>query len=158
MLNFDNMFMVDNTGSRNTYAIVAIIVIVFFMIIGWNLPSKRRVTFFGGLILIFATIVVVLPNNNCRDVYVAVENPQFEISDFRSSDGGNVKKINDKYYFNRIISVSNYKSTEELNDRIESSYKIYLEEVNADKNKKQYQKAIQKLEEKGKNINGIKQG
>ena len=154
MLNFNDMFMVNNTGNRNTYTVVAIMVIVFFMIIGWNLPSKRKLTFFGGLILVFAIIVVVLPNNDCRDVYVAIENPSFETRDFRSSDGGNVKKINDKYYFNRIVSLRNYKSTDELEDRIKSSYKVYLDEVNADKNKKQYQESIQALEEKGRKING----
>lgn len=51
-----------------------------------------------------------------------------------------------------------HKSTEELKDRIKSSYKVYLDEVNADKNNKQYQETIQELEEKGKKINGIKKG
>lgn len=153
MLNFNDMFMVNNTGSRNTYTVVAIMVIVFFMIIGWNLPSKRKLTFFGGLILIFSIIVVVLPNSNGREVYVAIESPPFEVSDFRSREGGSVEKINDKYYFTRIVLLGNYKSTEELKDRIESSYKLYLDEINADKNKKQYQESIQELEEKGRKIN-----
>ena len=158
MLNFNDMFM-HNTTSDFKPLIAICLFVVIFIILGSLFKSPET----GAAILLAPLLIMIgvalsLPYRDSRDVYVAIDNPPFEISDFCNSEGASVKKINDKYYFSGVVLLRNYKSTKELEDRIESSYKLYLDEIHADKNKKKYQEAIQEFEEKGNKINGIKKG
>lgn len=155
MLNFSDMFFIKNIDfiyKSSVFFCGATLFALIFSAVKYGVKGAASKI---SLVLAGFAIFCFYLENIGRDVYVALDNPPFEVKEFISSTGCFVKQVDGKYYFVSGLVPKSFKSLDDMSERIESSYNIYVKEINSSKNRKEFKKEIEKMEKRGKSLNKL---